>query len=215
MRPSILILASGLLFSGLSSLALAQAAPTPKAQYAAASQEALARYKADKKLCGDETSSTARLQCRRDAKAEYDKALAAAKAQLSAAQARQPAAQVAAGKASAVEPACPDCARVLAVTASEKAGEGSALGMIAGGAAGAVLGHQVGGGFGKDLATVAGAVGGAYAGKKIEEKAKTHTVWTVRVQYDSGSQGSFEFDKDPGFKAGELVRKSDNTLVRR
>jgi hypothetical protein len=40
---------------------------------------AQARYESDKKLCNDETSSSARLQCRRDAKAEYDQAIAAAK----------------------------------------------------------------------------------------------------------------------------------------
>ena len=58
------------------------AAPASPAavQLAADSKAALARYDSDKKLCNDETSSNARLQCRRDAKAEYDQALAAAKA---------------------------------------------------------------------------------------------------------------------------------------
>ena len=55
--------------------ALAQTASTPKAQYAADSASATQRYEGDKKLCNDESSSTARLQCRRDAKAEYDKAI--------------------------------------------------------------------------------------------------------------------------------------------
>ena len=215
MKRTLLILASGLLLASLSSMAVAQAAPTAKAQYGAASKQALARYHADKKLCEDETSSAARLQCRRDAKAEYSKALAAARAQQANSQAQQPAAHASPSAAHAAAPACPDCAKVLAVTTSEKDGESSALGVIAGGATGAVLGHQVGGGFGKDLATVAGAVGGAYAGKKIEERAKAHTVWTVRVQNADGSRSGFDFNQNPGFRVGDTVKKSGNTIVRR
>ena len=41
---------------------------------------------------------------------------------------------------------------------------GTAIGAVAGG----LLGHMVGGGKGKTLATVAGAVGGGYAGNRIE-----------------------------------------------
>jgi uncharacterized protein YcfJ len=41
---------------------------------------------------------------------------------------------------------------------------GTAIGAVAGG----LLGHMVGGGKGKTVATVAGAVGGGYAGNKIE-----------------------------------------------
>ena len=79
MKKLFLILASGLLLSGMASTALAETALTPKAQYAADSKKALARYEEDKKLCNDEASSKARLQCRRDAKAQYDQARAAAK----------------------------------------------------------------------------------------------------------------------------------------
>lgn len=191
----------------LAQQATAPAALTPKAQYSADSQAATARYNSDKTLCNDETSSTARLQCRRDAKTEYDRAMAAAKARLAAA---SPATGTGTAAAS-----CPGCGRVTAVSVTEKAGEGSALGLIAGGAAGAILGHQVGSGTGQDLATVAGALGGAYAGKKIEEKAKTHKVWQVSVQYQDGSKGSFEFAQDPGFQVGDAVSKSGDTLIRR
>jgi outer membrane lipoprotein SlyB len=100
------------------------------------------------------------------------------------------------------------------VSVTEKAGDSSALGLIAGGVGGALLGHQVGGGTGKDVATIAGAVGGAYAGKKIEEKIKTHKVWTVGVMYAGGSRQTYEFTADPGFKVGDRVRKSDKTIVR-
>lgn len=194
----------------LTSLGLAAQTPatTPstsaaKTQYNADSQAALARYDSDKKLCNDETSSNARLQCRRDAKAEYDKAIASAKDKMAAAT-----------QATQARAACTDCARVVAVNMEEKEGEGSTVGMIAGGAAGALLGRQIGGGFGKDLATVAGAVGGAYAGKEIEKKVKTHKVWTVRVQYPDGSKGSFEFKEDPGLAVGDTVKKSGDGIVR-
>lgn len=199
-----LMLGSVVTLSGLAPQALAQTALTPKAQYAQDSKEATARYEADKGLCNDETSSNARLQCRRDAKTEYDAAIAKAKAQLSATPA----------KPSTAKLACNECGKVLSVTQTEKEGEGSALGMIAGGVTGALLGRQVGGGFGKDLATIAGAAGGAYAGKKIEEKVKTQTVWTVNVQYTDGRQGHFDFAQDPGFKVGDAVKNSGNTLVR-
>jgi outer membrane lipoprotein SlyB len=107
-----------------------------------------------------------------------------------------------------------DCGKVIAVAVTEKAGEGGPLGLIAGGAAGALLGHQIGGGTGKDLATIAGAVGGAYAGKKIEERAKTHTVWNVSVQFEDGSKRSYEFAQEPGYRVGDAVKRSGDTISR-
>ena len=104
------------------------------------------RYNADLKLCADEPSSAARLQCRRDAKTEMDASNAALK------HVAKPASPVV---------ACPDCGRVSAVSITEKEGEGSALGMIGGGVVGGLIGNQMGGGIGKDIATVAGAVGDA------------------------------------------------------
>lgn len=196
----------------------AQAA-TPSLEQKAAQE----RYDADKKLCSEETTAAARLQCRRDAKAEYDKALAAAQAPrpapavpaVPAATSTAPAPASSHPSARASEPACADCGQVVAVSVTQKAGEYSAAGVLAGGAIGAVLGNQVGGGLGKDLATIAGAAGGAYAGKVIEEKMKTHMIWTVTVQYANGGKASFEFTADPGLQVGEWVRNSGNTIVRK
>lgn len=157
-----------------------------------------ARYEADKKLCADEASSEARLQCRRDAQAVYEKALAASKPV----------------KTSSRTAVCNNCGRVAAIKVVEKAGDSGPVGLIAGGVAGAVLGHQVGAGLGKDLATLAGAAGGAYAGKKIEEKMNTRKVWTVSVRYNNGTTAEFDYEQDPGYKSGDAVRKSGNTLVR-
>lgn len=197
--PSACILAMSALTSG----AWAQAPMTPRLQFADDSKLAQTRYEADKKLCNDEVSSAARLQCRRDAKDEYDKALAAARARMPVA-----------GASGAAHLACPDCGHVMAVSVTEKAGEGSALGIIAGGVGGALLGNQVGSGTGKDLATIAGALGGAYAGKKIEQKVKTHKIWSVSVHYANGRKNNFEFDHDPGFAVGDVVKNAGKSIVR-
>ncbi|MDH4479868.1 MAG: glycine zipper 2TM domain-containing protein [Rhodoferax sp.] len=208
-----------LLVFAVSSVGVAHAADaaaplSPKAQLAADNKAAAARYESDKKLCADETSSVARLQCRRDAKAEYDDALTEAKARMAVASQANGTASTALPAKAPPAPACMDCGKVIAVAVTEKAGEGGPLGMIAGGAAGALLGHQIGGGTGKDLATIAGAVGGAYAGKKIEERAKTHTVWSVSVQFEDGSKRSYEFAQEPGYRVGDAVKKSGETITR-
>ncbi|MFZ6771877.1 glycine zipper 2TM domain-containing protein [Undibacterium sp. SXout7W] len=178
-----------------------------KQQYAEDSKRAATRYADDKKLCADETSSASRMQCLRDAKTEYNNALATAKAN-----ATQTAVKPLSSKS---EPMCADCGKVIAVDVSDKEGDGSALGVIAGGVAGALLGNQVGGGTGRDLATIAGAAGGAFAGHKIEQRVKSSKVWTVTVQYDNGSKNSFQFDHEPGLISGDLVKNNGNTIVRR
>lgn len=183
------------------SASAAWAQPTAKEIYAADTKKAAARYADDKKLCTEETNSSARMQCQRDAKAEYDKAMASAKAN-----------QKSAGAHPA---ACADCGRVIAVNVVEKKGEGSAVGMIAGGVAGALLGNQVGGGSGRKLATIAGAAGGAYAGNKVEEHVKSSKEWHVKVQYDNGSQQEYMFEKDPGYANGDLVKMSGNSIMRK
>ncbi|MES2152764.1 MAG: glycine zipper 2TM domain-containing protein [Pseudomonadota bacterium] len=176
------------------------AANTPKEQYAQETRIAAARYADDRKMCADENNEARRMQCLRDAKAENGRALAAAKASLKA--------------ASGGKLPCLDCGKVVAVTVSQKAGESNALGLIGGGLAGALLGHQVGGGSGKDVATVAGAVGGAYAGKKIQEKANASQVWNVEVQYDNGTRNNFKFERDPQLKAGDRVRNAGPSIAR-
>lgn len=186
----------------------AQAQPNgAKEQYAQSSKNAASRYAEDKKLCAEESNSRARMQCLRDARTEYDTALAAAKAAAGTPQTNNK-------LNNPTLDACSDCARVISVKFSEKEGEGGALGVIAGGVAGAVLGHQVGSGRGKDLATIAGAAGGAYAGRKIEQKANTSKVWTVAVEYGNGEKRSFHFDHDPAFQAGDIVKNSGNSIVR-
>jgi len=193
-------------------LAVSQFSIAASGSATTASKAAASQYAADKELCAEESTSSARMQCLRDAKAEYTKALAAAKKDQAINTKKD---QATASKSNLRTPACSDCGKVLDVSVGEKKGEGGALGIIGGGVAGAVLGHQVGGGTGKNLATIAGAAGGAYAGHKIEEKMKATKVWSVRVRLDSGEERTFAFDHDPGFSAGDSIKVSGDSIIRR
>lgn len=178
-------------------LALAMTAPAlAHARETAEHKAAAARYAEDRKLCADEATSSARMQCLRDAKAEYRKALAEPKSEPKQA-------------------VCAECGTVLSVKVGEKEGKSSPVGVIGGGVVGALLGNQVGQGTGRDIATIAGAAGGAYAGHKIEQNMKSTKFWTVTVRFDNGEEKSFSFDQDPGYSRGDAVRKSGEGITRR
>jgi outer membrane lipoprotein SlyB len=200
MKPTRLFIS--LLLLGSTSLAMAQ--PTPKQQYAEDSKQIATRYTADKKLCSEESDSAARLQCLRDAKTEHDKAVQIAKDKYKAAGATH----------ADTHAICHDCGKVTAVHIKEQKGDSGAVGLIAGGVAGALLGHQVGGGRGKDVATIAGAAGGAYVGNQIEKKVNTTKVWEVVVHNDNGTNSTFTFKQDPGFAVGDVVAHSGDSIVK-
>jgi len=109
---------------------------------------------------------------------------------------------------------CANCGVVEAVNVIEVKGEGNYLGMIAGGIAGALLGHQVGGGTGQTIATVAGAAGGAYAGREIENRMKTIKHHEVIVRLESGGTQAVSYEAAPAFRVGDRVRVENGTLVR-
>jgi outer membrane lipoprotein SlyB len=109
---------------------------------------------------------------------------------------------------------CANCGVVEAVNVIEVKGEGNYLGMIAGGLAGALLGHQVGGGSGKQIATVAGAAGGAFAGNEVEKRMKTKKHFEVITRLENGGTQATPFETDPGYKVGDKVRVENGTLVR-
>lgn len=98
----------------------------------------------------------------------------------------QPAAQ---GRPAA--PVCASCGRVESVQAIEQAAPATGLGAVAGGVLGGVLGNQIGKGSGRAAATVLGAVGGGYVGHKVEERARSTTVYQMRVRMQDGSVRSF------------------------
>ena len=111
--------------------------------------------------------------------------------------------------------ACNDCGTVTDVQTVKKEGEGSGAGMVIGGIAGGVLGHQVGSGRGKDVATVAGVAGGAYVGNEVEKKNKATTSYVVRVKMEDGANRSFTFSNPTSYKVGDAVKVVDRKLVRR
>jgi hypothetical protein len=178
-----------------------------KLSYDAAKKDAAVRYAEDRKLCADESASSIRMQCLRDAKTEYSKSLVGAKTAYDSVSAKP----AVSAKAAAI---CAECGKVTDVKVVDKKGEGGALGMIAGGVAGALLGHQVGGGHGKDLATIAGAAGGAYAGRKIEENARSTKSWVVSVHFENGNNQDFSFEAAPALAVGDAVKSSGNSIVK-
>ena len=110
-------------------------------------------------------------------------------------------------------PVCADCGTVENFRQVTVKGDGSALGAVAGGAAGAVVGHQFGRGSGKDLLTIAGAIGGAFAGHEIEKNARKKTRYEISVRMEDGSLKTIAQDAAPAWHIGEHVRVINNQVV--
>jgi len=102
-----------------------------------------------------------------------------------------------------------DCGVVQSMRYVEEKGQGSGLGLIAGGVAGGVLGHQIGSGRGNTVATIAGAGVGAYAGNQVEKNVKKKTYWAVAIKMDNGSTRNFTYTNKPGVSEGERVKLVD------
>lgn len=109
---------------------------------------------------------------------------------------------------------CPNCGVVEAVNVVEVKGEGNALGLIAGGVAGALLGSQVGRGSGKDLATIGGAAAGALAGNELQKRANASHYYEVVVRLESGGTQTISYAEAPGLAVGTRVRIENGNLVR-
>ena len=75
------------------------------------------------------------------------------------------------------------------------------VGSLLGAAAGAALGHMVGGGHGKDLATIAGGLAGAYVGNQVS-KANASEL-TIRTDH---GRTIVVVVKGTGYYPGERVR---------
>jgi outer membrane lipoprotein SlyB len=104
---------------------------------------------------------------------------------------------------------------IQAVREVKEPGEHTALGPIAGGIAGAVLGDQIGKGHGsRKVITVLGAAGGAFAGRAIEKQVRGTTHWEIDVRRDDGEQQTLRSDVAPPYQPGERVRVVDGRLQR-
>ncbi|NHZ99350.1 glycine zipper 2TM domain-containing protein [Massilia sp. CCM 8734] len=184
-------------------LVLALGSVTDSAQASSAQLRAAdTQYAQDREICNDERNDGQRMKCLRAAKAENNRALAAARGGERD------------DRRNDARAVCRDCGKVTAVRSARQNGQANALGVVGGGAVGGLLGNQVGSGSGRTVATVAGAIGGAYAGKKIQERANARTVWTVDVQYDNGQRRSFRFNNQPGMQRGDRVRNAGNSIRR-
>lgn len=112
---------------------------------------------------------------------------------------------------------CTNCGEVEAVTPVQRAGQGSGLGVVAGGVLGAIVGNQVGKGNGRTAATVLGALGGGYAGNAVEKNIKKETAYQVRVRMEDGSVRTLEQSTAPALGArvtvdGNALRGSDGAV---
>ncbi|HEY3181151.1 MAG TPA: glycine zipper 2TM domain-containing protein [Casimicrobiaceae bacterium] len=102
------------------------------------------------------------------------------------------------------------CGVIDRVELVEKKGQGSGLGLIAGGVVGGVLGHQIGSGRGNTAATILGAGAGAYAGNEVEKNAKKSSYWSVAIRMDNGQMRNFTYTNQPPVHEGERVRLIDS-----
>jgi outer membrane lipoprotein SlyB len=108
---------------------------------------------------------------------------------------------------------CVNCGAVEAINVIEVKGDGTYLGKIAGGLAGALLGNQVGHGTGKTVATVAGAAGGAYVGNEVEKRVKTTKHYEVIVRLENGGTQTITYTEQPPFAVGARVKVENGALT--
>ena len=87
-----------------------------------------------------------------------------------------------------------------------QASQTSGMGMIAGGALGAVTGSAVGGGSGRRITTVGGAVGGAMAGNAIENASARRAGLEITVRLDSGDVRVITQEADVPISTGQRVQ---------
>jgi len=108
---------------------------------------------------------------------------------------------------------CHTCGVVENIREIESKGEASALGTIAGGVGGAVLGNQVGNGNGRTAMTVLGAVGGALAGREIEKNVKKTKSYAIDVRLEDGSTRTISSTTSPAWRIGDHVRVVNGEIV--
>ncbi|MRI83391.1 MAG: hypothetical protein C6I00_03130 [Nitratiruptor sp.] len=89
------------------------------------------------------------------------------------------------------------------------------VGAIIGGAAGGILGHQVGGGSGKTAATVGGAILGTLIGKNLAEREAQpgyRIVKRCRTRYQEQREAIPEYANYARILGREIVKYSDRPL---
>ena len=110
---------------------------------------------------------------------------------------------------------CPDCATVESVRAVQQKGQGSGLGVVAGGLVGGLLGNQVGAGHGRDAATIVGALAGGFAGNEVEKAKRSTSHYEVVVRFEDGTTRVFKQDSAPPWQAGDHVKVVNGEVLPR
>ena len=115
--------------------------------------------------------------------------------------------------ASNADKTCSNCGVVESINAVEIRGQGTGLGVVAGGITGALLGNQIGRGSGNTVATIAGAAGGAYAGNEIEKNMKKSLRYQVRVRMNDDTYRTIYQTYAPAFAVGDKVKVVNGQVV--
>lgn len=108
---------------------------------------------------------------------------------------------------------CTDCGVVVAVRETDVKGQGTGLGAVVGGVAGAVVGHEIG--DGRDAGTLLGAAGGAVAGHQIERHARTTKRYHIDVRMTDGTVTTITSEAAPAWRSGDRVRLRGGKLIAR
>lgn len=108
---------------------------------------------------------------------------------------------------------CGSCGVVESVRIVSLKGEGSGVGAVTGGLAGAILGNQVGGGNGRTATTLLGAAGGAYVGNEVEKNMKKSTAFRITVRMDDGTYRTVTQGSEAGIAVGQRVKVVDGRVV--
>lgn len=108
---------------------------------------------------------------------------------------------------------CATCGTVTEVNRETHKGKGGAVGVIAGAAAGGLLGNQIGKGTGNTVATVGGAVAGGVVGNEIQKKMTSKKVWVTIARMKDGSTQRFEQDAKPTWTVGDVVKPDANGML--
>lgn len=88
-------------------------------------------------------------------------------------------------------------------------------GAVLGAVIGAVVGNQIGSGTGRAAATGVGAVGGALIGNTLEKrKQNENDFYRIRVRYDRGGEGEFNYQDIGDLRVGDRVRVEGGQLAR-
>ena len=85
-------------------------------------------------------------------------------------------------------------------------GNRTPVGVIAGGALGAVVGNSIGDDSGRTIATVLGAILGGVAGSAVEEKVTGKEGLEITIKLESGKTIAVIQEADMSFHVGERVR---------